>query len=118
MEAGLRKFAPIENFLLYSIGQHLLGMRWFQLLSAGGQGLAMMDCNSTSGLVIAALLSARLLILQSVFLVGGMWSGWRDVAPTSVPLRNAIKGVACVQTSIPFWKRLREPVYKKLCTFT
>ena len=27
---------------------------------------------------------------------------WQGVVPTSVPLRNAIQGVACVQTSISF----------------
>ena len=45
-------------------------------------------------LQIAEHLSARLLILQSVFLVGGMWP--------QLPSRfsNAIKGVACVQTSV------------------
>ena len=37
------------------------------------------------------------------------------MAPTSIPLKNAIKGVACMQTSVPF--RIKDPVYKKLCTF-
>ena len=36
---------------------------------------------------------------------------WQGVAPTSIPLRNAIKSVACVQTSVPF-----KNVIKKLCT--
>ena len=34
---------------------------------------------------------------------------------TAVPLRNAIKGVACVQTSVLLRNAI---VYKKLCTFT
>ena len=53
--------------------QNLLGIHWFQLLSAGWQGLAMMHCNSTSCLVFAEHLSARLLILQSLFSVGRVW---------------------------------------------
>ena len=28
--------------------------------------------------------------------------GWQGVAPTFVPLRNAIKGMACAQTSVSF----------------
>ena len=45
-------------------------------------------------LLIAEHLSARLLILQSVFLVGGMWPQLLS------RFSNAIKGVACVQTSL------------------
>ena len=50
-----------------------------------------------------------------MFSVGGVWLQLlshlgMQLKPTSVPLRNAIKGVACVQTSIPM--QLKELVYK------
>ena len=62
--------------------------------------------------VIAERLSARLLILQCVLSVGGVWchaSGMQFVT-----LRNAIKGVACVQTSFCLGMQLKHPVDKKL----
>ena len=49
----------------------------------------------------------RLLILQSVFSVGGVW----PQLPSC--LRNAIKGVSCAQTSVPFRNAIKDPVYKK-----
>ena len=64
--------------------------------------------------VIAERLSVRLLILQCVFSVRRVWchtSGMQFVT-----LRNAIKGVACAQTSVPFKNAIKHPVYKKLYT--
>ena len=54
----------------------------------------------------------RLQILQSMFSIGGMW----PQLPSC--FRNAMKGVACVQTSVPFRNSIKYPVYKKLCTLT
>ena len=65
-------------------------------------------------LIIAECLSARLLILQSMFSVGGVW----PQLPSR--FRNASKGVACVQTFVPFRNAIKVPVYKKcvhLCRF-
>ena len=65
-------------------------------------------------LLIAECLSMKLLILQCVFSVGGVWcpaSGMQFVT-----LRNAIKGVACAQASVPFRNAIKDPVYKNLCT--
>ena len=39
--------------------------------------------------------------------------GWWCVVPTSVPLRHAIKGVACVQTSVPLRNAIQYPVTKR-----
>ena len=50
-----------------------------------------------------------------MFSVGGVWLQLlshlgMQLKPTSVPLRNAIKGVACVQTSVPM--QLNKLVHK------
>ena len=61
--------------------------------------------------IAAERLSARLLILQCVFLVGGVWchaSGMQFVT-----LRNAIKGVACVQTSVLFRNAIKRSCLQK-----
>ena len=41
-------------------------------------------------------------IAERLSTIAGRVLGWWGVAPTSVPLRNAIKGVACAQTFVPF----------------
>ena len=44
----------------------------------------------------------------------------QSAAPTSVPLRNAIKGVACVKTSVPLGMQLKilsTKSYVHLCKF-
>ena len=54
----------------------------------------------------------RLLILQCVLSVGGVWchaSGMQFVT-----LRNAIKGVVCAQTSFRLGMQLKHPVDKNL----
>ena len=56
--------------------------------------------------LIASRLSTRLLIFQSV--------GWQGVAPNSVPLRNAKKGVACAQTSVPFRNVIKTSILQKV----
>ena len=58
---------------------------------------------------IAEHLSARLLILQCMFLVGGVWSQLSSL------FRIATKGVACVQTSVPLMNAIKISCYKKLC---
>ena len=55
-------------------------------------------------------LSMRLLILQSMFSVGGVWPQLLSC------FRNAIKSVTCAQTSILFRNAFKCHVYKKLCT--
>ena len=47
-----------------------------------------------------------------MFSVGRMW----PQLPSC--FRNAMKGVACVQTSVPFKNLIKYLVYKKLCTLT
>ena len=44
--------------------------------------------------------------------------GWWGVAPTSVPLTNAVKGVACEQRLSHLGMQLKYPIYKELCTLT
>ena len=72
--------------------------------------------NPHTVLFIAERLSVRLLSLQSVFSAGyGL-----NFHPTLSRFRNASKGVACVQTSVPFRNAIKVPVYKKcvhLCRF-
>ena len=41
-------------------------------------------------------------IAERLSMIAGRVLGWWGVAPTSVPLRNAIIGVACAQTLVPF----------------
>ena len=63
-------------------------------------------------LLIAECLSMKLLILQCVFSVGGVWcpaSGMQFVT-----LRNAIKGVACAQASVPFRNAIKRSCLQKL----
>ena len=79
-------------------------MSMYRLVSLHDQraSLASLSCTYifNTYTVIAEHLSMRLLILQCVFSVGGVWchaSGMQFVT-----LRNAIKGVACAQTSVPF----------------
>ena len=62
--------------------------------------------------LIAKRHNVRLQILQSMFSVGGMW----PQLPSC--FRNEMKGVARVQTSVPFRNSSKCPVYKKLCTLT
>ena len=52
-------------------------------------------------------LSMRLLILQSFL-------GWWCVAPTFIPLRNAIKSVAYAQTSVPFRNAIKRSCLQKV----
>ena len=66
-------------------------------MKAGG----VRHCNTR---LIAECLSTRLLILRCVFQLAGC-------GPTSVPLRNAIKVVACAQTLVLFMQ-LKDPVRK------
>ena len=67
---------------------------WKEEMSLGTRlGLAPLDAAKIE--VIADRLSARLLILQSMFSISGVWP------PLLFCFRNAIKGVACAQTSIP-----------------
>ena len=40
--------------------------------------------------------------------------GWQGVTPTSVLLRNAIKGVACVQTSVPLRNAIKTSCLQKV----
>ena len=54
----------------------------------------------------------RLQILQSMFSVGGMWPKLLSC------FRNALKGVPCVETSVPSRNSIKYPVYKKLRTLT
>ena len=42
--------------------------------------------------------------------------GWWGVAPTSVPLRNAIKDVGYAQTYVTLRNAIKISCYKKLCT--
>ena len=58
---------------------------------------------------VAECLSARLLILQSMF-------SWLGVAPTSV--LNAIKGVACAQTSVLLRNAIKRSCLQKSCVYT
>ena len=44
--------------------------------------------------------------------------GWRGVVPTSLPLRNTIKGVACAQTFVHLGMQLKDAVYKNLCSLS
>ena len=62
--------------------------------------------------VIAECLSARLLILQSVFSVGGVWPQLLSC------FRNASKGVACVQMFVPFRNAIKSSCLQKVCTLT
>ena len=57
--------------------------------------------------VIAECISASPLILQSKFSISRMW-------PTSVLLTNAIKSVACVQTSFPFRNAIKRTCLLKV----
>ena len=65
--------------------------------------------------LVAECLSARLLILQSVFSVGRVWpqlpSHFRNAC-----FRNASKGVACAQTSVPFRNAIKTSCSQKVCT--
>ena len=64
--------------------------------------------------IIAERLGARLLILQWVFSVGGVWchtSGMQFVT-----LTNAIKDVACVQTSVSFRNVIKTSCLQKVYT--
>ena len=54
-------------------------------------------------------LNARLLILQSVFLVGGVWPQLPSY------FSNAIKCVACAQTSIPLRNAIKISCLQKFC---
>ena len=57
-------------------------------------------------LFIAERLSARLLVLECVFSVGGgVVSRFRNLSR----FRNAVKGVACAQTSVPFRNAIKIP---------
>ena len=44
--------------------------------------------------------------------------GWWGVAPISTPLRNAIKGVACVQTAVLFRNAIKRSCVKKCVHLT
>ena len=64
--------------------------------------------NKTACFIIAERLSARLLILQIMFSVGGVWPRFR----------NASKGVACTQTSVPFRNAIKKfPFTKSVYTY-
>ena len=41
---------------------------------------------------------------------------WWGVASTSVTLRNAIEGVACMQPSVPLRNAIKDSVYKSTLT--
>ena len=60
-------------------------------------------------LLIAEHLSARLPILQSVLLVGGVWPQLLSY------FSNAMKGVACAQTSILLRNAIKISYLQKLC---
>ena len=70
--------------------------------------------------IIAERRSARLLILQCVFSVEGVWchaSGMQFVMLPECNLsrfRNAIKGVACAQTSVPFRNAIKTSCLQKV----
>ena len=58
-------------------------------------------------MIIAEGLSARLLILQSVFSIGGVWPQLLSC------FRNASKGVACAQTSVLFRNAIKSSCLQK-----
>ena len=61
--------------------------------------------------IIAERLSGRLLILQYVFSVGGV--SCHASGMQFVMLRNAIKGVTCVQTSVLFSNAINRSCLQK-----
>ena len=61
-------------------------------------------------MVIASHLSARLLILRSVFSVGWVWPQLLS------RFRNVSKGVACAQTSVLFRNAIKSSCLQKVCT--
>ena len=63
--------------------------------------------NKTACFIITERLSARLLILQIMFSVGGVWPRFR----------NASKGVACTQTSVPFRNAIKFLFTKSVYTY-
>ena len=63
-------------------------------------------------LLIAWCLSTRLLILQSVFSVGGVWP------LTSIPHRMQLSVWLVHKHSSYLGMHLKDPVYKNLCTLT
>ena len=62
-------------------------------------------------LLIAEHLSVRLLILESVFLVSGVWPQLPSY------FSNAMKGVACVQTSVLLRNAIKISCLQKLCIY-
>ena len=58
------------------------------------------------------MLSARLPILQTLFSVGGVW----PKLPSR--FRNAIKGVACVQTSVPLRNAIKISCLQQIVVYT
>ena len=58
---------------------------------------------------IAECLSARILIFEGVFLVGGVWLSC---------LGNTFIGVACAQTIVPLRNAIKISYLQKLCMLT
>ena len=61
--------------------------------------------------VVAERLSVRLLILQCVFSVGGVWC--HALGMQFVTVRSAMKGVVCAQTSVPFRNAIKTSCLQK-----
>ena len=71
--------------------------------------------------IVAKRLSTRLLILQRVFLVGGVWlwlpSHFRNAICHGLGMQLKVH-VACAQTSVPLRNAIKILCLQKLCTLT